>query len=230
MSVYQSVWVQDLGLFDSDKYVLLSRTQWLNDNIINCSQKLISSECSYKEFQNTQLGKKLSFKKIEWTDQFIQILHTGNHWPTVSNVNCIEGSVNVYDSKYKHISKDTLRQICSFLRSKYDVVKFHLVNIQTQPNDCDCGVFAIAVAMELAVNSDPSKFRYNVSQMRNHLLDCFEARKISIFPKQSDRNVTEKYVKVVIEPVYCICRMPFDERKHMRRCNNCCKPYHGMCS
>ena len=149
-----SLWIQQLGIFIEDMYILQSNTQWLNDNIINCAQKLLKTDYpNIQGFQNTQLGKKLSFKMIDWEHPFIQILHVnGNHWVTVSNVGCEKGFINIYDSQYRYVSKATLRQICCFLTPDTRIMKFGLVNIQRQPTNCECGLLAIATATEVAIS------------------------------------------------------------------------------
>ena len=46
--------------------------------------------------QSTVLGKTLAYE-IQ-TEQFIQILHAGSDWITVSNIGCEPGHINVFDS------------------------------------------------------------------------------------------------------------------------------------
>ena len=65
-------------------------------------------------------------------------------------------------------------QICSFWRPKGDYVTINMVIIQTQPNGCDCGVFAIANATELAFGKDPLLCRYDTEGMQIHFLQCLE--------------------------------------------------------
>ena len=56
-----------------------------------------------------------------------------------------------------------------------------MVNIQTQPNGCDCGVFAIKNATELAFGKDPLLCRYDTEVMQKHFLQCLENRKTNVF-------------------------------------------------
>lgn len=224
------MWIKSLGLFIADKYILHSKSQWLNDSIINCFQTLLKSQYpNFQGFQNTQLRKTLKFETINWEQPFIQILHVnGNHWIVVSNIYSEKGCIDIYDSQCKYISKATLRQICCFLNPNIRVIKFGLVNIQWQPTDCECGLFAIAVATELANGNNPSKFRFSVEKMRQHVLECFENENFVMFPS-SDRVITEKYNKVVVESLFCTCYMPFDEKQKMRSCDHCQILHHLDC-
>lgn len=55
----------------------------------------------------------------------------------------------------------------------------------------DCGLFAIAFALELAINSnvDVTKLRYEQSEMRTHLIACLKMDKLTPFPiSQSQRR------------------------------------------
>ena len=45
--------------------------------------------------------------------------------------------------------------------------------VQQQHGACDCGVFAVAFALHVALGDDPQKILFEQSQMRPHLLRCF---------------------------------------------------------
>ena len=65
--------------------------------------------------------------------------------------------------------------------------------------------------------------------MRQHLKSCFERGKLDPFPKESDRYVTLEYDKIVTERLFCVCYMPFDEKRNMIKCNHCSVLYHLDC-
>ncbi|XP_068743620.1 uncharacterized protein [Montipora capricornis] len=54
--------------------------------------------------------------------------------------------------------------------------------VQQQLNTSDCGVFAIAFATCLVYGQNPSQVRFNIPMMRPHLLNCFKARAMQLFP------------------------------------------------
>ena len=58
-----------------------------------------------------------------------------------------------------------------------------------QPNSNDCGVFAAAIATELTHYSDPALCRWDTSKMRQHLLLCLEAGKMTRFPTLGKRQI-----------------------------------------
>lgn len=86
---------------------------------------------------------------------FIQPVHVqDNHWITVSNIDVKQKShyrdgVCVYDSGLgPHISKSTKEIICQFVKPTSEYLIFDTINIQSQPNLSDCGLYAIACATE----------------------------------------------------------------------------------
>jgi len=48
----------------------------------------------------------------------------------------------------------------------------------------DCSMFAIAVITSLLFGEDPGKVMYKQEKLRKHLIECFTARKLSLFPKE----------------------------------------------
>lgn len=70
-------WIKALGLYESDKEVLLSQSE-LTDSIVNATQVLLSTQFpAIGGFQNTLLGNKLQFKPVSRETSSIQIHHTG---------------------------------------------------------------------------------------------------------------------------------------------------------
>ena len=49
-------------------------------------------------------------------------------------------------------------------------------------NTADCGVFAIAFATAICNGQDPEKLLFKTSEMRKHLHDCLENKKMQQFP------------------------------------------------
>lgn len=93
------------------------------------------------------------------------------------------------------------------------VVQVKIPRVQQQPNGIDCGLFAIANVVEfcLAPDSFNTRIVYDVSKMRQHLIECLENGTLSAFPKEKERgrvklnSITCKVVKI---PVWCHCKMP----------------------
>ena len=155
-----NVWLKDFDLCMSDKKILESPDQWLK-----AAQVILSKQCGGKivGLQHTQCTKS-GFKPLIPNSKFIQILHiSGCHWIVASNItpsdqSCSLSSVGIYDSiKIMSVSDHLKKQICSFahpMSGTYYI--FDIIEIQSQPNSSDCGLFAIACATELIEGFDPA--------------------------------------------------------------------------
>ena len=52
----------------------------------------------------------------------------------------------------------------------------------TQNGNVDCGI-AIAYAIDIVARNNPTTTVYNQSEMRQHLLECFQNHKMKPFPR-----------------------------------------------
>ena len=69
-------------------------------------------------------------------------------------------AVTLYDSlRPPSVSQDLQKNICSFFKCNSLVLHFDMADVMKQPNMDDCGVFAAAIATELAHYSDPALCR-----------------------------------------------------------------------
>ena len=69
----ECMWLQKLS--KGDEHILLSG-EWLNDTIVNASQRLIAKSFSLcNGLQDTNLGQTLAFEIQRFP--FVQVLHTG---------------------------------------------------------------------------------------------------------------------------------------------------------
>ena len=161
--------------------VILSPTGWLTGDIIQQAQVLLQKEYSAIEgFQWPTLGPACNFNVV--SGEFVHILHTGsNHWVCVSSIRCLPGHVHLHDSLYQDaISQDVEDQTNDLLSGRLASVQFVYVKQQTNGSDCD--VFAIAIATCLALGTNPSHVTFDIQGMRPHLVACFKAEKMSMFP------------------------------------------------
>lgn len=233
------IWLSNHLLTLTDKSILQSNS-WLNDKLINAAQRILKKDINkILGWQATQCCMKLSkFCIVPHTAPFIQILHANeNHWVTVSNVNVHGGSltntVYVYDSKkIFSVSNSLIDMVCSFFKPPTSPLHFDIINMQTQENNDDCGLFAIASATELAYGKDPCTCDWDCFKMRQHLLNCLEANSISPFPTKGKRLV--RFGCRIRNPgqkteIYCVCRMPHDSKQAMIRCSYCTIWYHKDC-
>ena len=123
------------------------------------------------------------------------------------------------------------RTICSFYKTTCNIVLFDIINVENQRNSHDCGVYALAFATKLAHRKDPSLCRWDGSDMRQHLITCFEERKLSCFPTIGRRRTPlgRRVRKFYSETLYCKCRQPNDPKRAMIACDKCWLWFHKDC-
>ena len=170
----------------------LRKGKWLTDEHMNLAQSLLKDQFPHIDgLQTTVLSEKDAF--VTQQHEALQIhFVAGNHWVTSSS---FRKEVALYDSKYSgklHPSlTHQLARIYWSLVNDMDedgesdpwpelVVK--IPEVQQQRGACDCGVFAVAFALHVALRDDPQKILFEQSQMRPHLLRCFENWKLEPFP------------------------------------------------
>ena len=164
----QEVWVNNGAycLSHSDQEIVLSRRGWLTDKIIHAAQILLLQ--FFPDMQPPVLQKVFAFQVHSG-----EIIHVrNNHWCVVSTVDCGTGAVHVYDSLYKPISKETVRQIASLVNSPSSELRVTMMDVEKQSNGSDCGVLAIAYAFDLCSGLNPCTVRFDHSKIRSHLATC----------------------------------------------------------
>ena len=193
----ENMWLEKFELYVRGRVILESSDNWLNDNIVCAAQFLLCQQSKGKivGWQHTQCAKT-GFKALPAKSAFIQILHVSScHWILVSNVNPRDGggflrSVGIYDSnRMMSVSKALKNEICSFVKPTCDIYTFDIMNIQTQTNSSDCGLFAIACATELVDGQDPVVCNWDQTMMRSHLIKCLTEGKMVRFPCTKRRRI-----------------------------------------
>ena len=123
-----SMWVS--GLTTKDEEVLLTDGEWLPDNIINASQKLIKERYPHVcGFQNVCLGQTLGFEVTR--GEFVQILHTGRgHWVTISTIGCENSEVQVFDSMPPAVTSSIKKQIATLVRNEEKNIILRYNNVE----------------------------------------------------------------------------------------------------
>ena len=91
------------------------------------------------------------------------------------------GKVHLYDSLFHDIiSQEVEDQTNDLLGGNLDSLDF--VPVQQQTNNSDCGVFAIAFAVSLALGTDPMHVTFDIRRMHPHLIACLKDKKLNMFP------------------------------------------------
>lgn len=214
-------WIPALDLLDSDKIALMDRSDWITDSIVDAAQSLIGELCPIGGLQKVCCGMSMAFT-VEPTE-FIQILCTGyNHWILISTLGTVHPTVMVYDSLYCTVNSFVERQIATLLNTNAKEVDLQFVNVQMQYGGTDCGIFAIAFATALALGHAPESLHFKQDSMRQHLLECLQSRKMTMFPCDRTRRANKRMKNVQKMNVYCTCRLP--EFGEMIKCS-CCKEW-----
>ena len=164
----------------ADKETIMNG-QELNDLHIHMAQKLLSSQ--YPNISGLQTTLYQYKQPLASSKNAIQIIHVqGNHWITISTINCEEGEVGVYDSLYNSIDKNTHELINHLVPGLHITLK----ECQKQEGIVDCGLFSIAISTSLAFSLANEicqpKFIFNQKEMRSHLIKCYEQNKLTPFP------------------------------------------------
>lgn len=155
-----------------------------------------------------------------------------NHWVCVASDGDQE-EIKLLDSLNLKISRSLLLQIAAMFKPADITVSKLYVNrlpVQQQTGTLDCGLFAIAFAVELCNGEDPSKMVFIQEKMRDHLLTCLEKRKFDLFPKKRHRSkkITVSCL-VTTYNIHCFCRYPETYDKKMVECCQCKEWYHFSC-
>ena len=171
-------WVQFNGIvlsqLDKDQ---LREGRWLNDKHINYAQSLLKKQFPHIDGWRETL---LIHRKQEKIKQGVQIIHTcGNHWIVASTLGSSTSDIQIFDSLYSSVDKET-QSIILNLFERNGQPKLTMSKISKQEGVNDCGVFAIAAATALAFGSAPVQLHQ--SGMRQHLLKCFEDGSMTPFP------------------------------------------------
>ena len=125
------MWIANLGMNESDKESLLHPTGWLTDNIMNAAQELLRMQFpDLLGLQSVILGQTMSFK-IQ-AGEFLQILHSVNHWVTISTLGSQCSSVKLYDSHYTGIPSLLQAQIATMLCTDQDQIEVEIQSVSSQ--------------------------------------------------------------------------------------------------
>ena len=222
--------------FNNSIHNAIIENKWLSDELLNLAQTILFKNFPLiRGFEDTTLGP-LNMFSVQ-TGEFIQVLHENNHWVTVSSPT--ESPISVvylYDSSQKEsLNKNLVKQIARLRKSEDAELRIISKAVLQQGNRCDCGIFAIAFATDIAYNHKPEQRTYNQSVIRKHLLAQLENKTMTPFPQQTKRvkrgkEVTHRF------PLYCKCRVPFfeddpkeDKGFFMAFCSVCGEYYHKRC-
>ena len=142
----------------------------------------------------------------------ILFLSDRNHWIVLARGP--EGDeVHIYDSSNSYgqgYSRETSKAICQKAYCFSATLRIINMPVQYQPNNFDCGVFAIAFATDCVFNTKLETATYKTGVMRTHLKECLTQNKFKPFPKITNRsNRCKSYITYT--DVFCVCRWNIDD-------------------
>ena len=121
---------------------------------------------------------------------------------------------------------DVANQIAAFSYCELAEIVVEVLPVQQQTNCVDCGLFVIAFPTSVAPNENPVRRVYDTTKLRQHLVSCLEAGKMSVFPSHSTNEKKDFKATLNAIEIYCSCRMPYDntsEDDNMIECTKCCE-------
>lgn len=193
-------------------------------HISNASQLLRQQFPQIQGLQSPVYGQALTFQKAE--APFVQIVHTGgSHWSTIAGAP--DSTVKVYDSLFPGISLSVKMQAAAIIRPERSHLLFEMERTQFQQGGADCGLFAIAYAVDYCYGNNPATKRYHQGEMRQHLLQCVQKGALTPFPSSSVR--CSRPVEQMRVRLHCDCRLPEDGEEEMAYCPCCRTWFHKSC-
>ena len=240
----QRVWIKDLGLSLKEKY-FIKKDQWVTSESM-CAVAIIAKEQfpSVAGLQDTGYVPHFIETDNKWiyalpmvkqcTRNSVQIHHNGkNHW--VVSVKIGE-NIYVVDSMMNPnvpLSASLQIQIAQLYSDGGNEIEVLLPNTNQQTNGSDCGVFAIGNLTYLCRCIQENVIplfdkQFDETQIRNHLMRCFESREISKFPTTKCDQLV-KFVKTKIPTECSSCHKP-NLYEDMIECSNCSMWIHYSCN
>ena len=157
---------------------------------------------------------------------------SSEHWLCVSC--CGNGVIQVMDSlgSFMMLNLATVLQICKIysVPQNHTTLKLRKLPVQQQNGTLDCGLFAVAYAVEVCAGNSPADVSFNQKQMRSHLYTCLSDGVMSPFPEVSRAreflpHPTDRSLNI---KVYYTCKLP-EYDSFMIECESCKQWYHCSC-
>ncbi|CAG2237060.1 unnamed protein product [Mytilus edulis] len=192
--------------------------KYLCSDIIISTQNLLKFEFpEINGFQETTLAPvKLNGKWVSETgfqsqeSPSVQIHHNGNaHW--VLSLQTRDGNIYLLDSLSLNLTTSLEYQLTQIYGKDKKKLIIRIPDVQKQQNSIDCGLFAIANALEFCQTGfkGGTHITYEQKYMREHLIHCLENGKFTHFPKnyfgKTPKNLK---TKTHIISINCDCGKP----------------------
>ncbi|CAH1272977.1 PKD1L3 [Branchiostoma lanceolatum] len=212
------------------KEVALTYLQMLTDDHIQAAQMLLRRQ--YPALQGLE-GPAVGLCDdgfVKMTGKGLQIHHNNHqHWVLSSYT---DGKVCLYDSLSVPMTPSLQIQLyqsyAAFADQTRNTLTVFLPNVQRQKNVSDCGLFAIAWAVDIAEGQDVSRVVYDNRKMRSHLKTCFKQGNLTPFPLLSSNRKNEGQTKKHQIKLVCHCEQG-ERLGRMETCKACGRMLHVNC-
>ena len=108
------------------------------------------------------------------------------------------------------MSRSLEQQIAQVYGGGKSQLTVHSLSVQQQVGLKDCGLFAVAFAVEVCQSHDPSRVSYDQSKMRSHFALCLQEGHLVTFPKgkKSQESIPRPKGRSITIPVLAkpVCR------------------------
>ena len=174
-------WAIDLGLHKEDKDIICNG-DWITDKHVSAMNTLLTAQFPTQQGLQDSLLLAWHCRYESGASNFVQIINISRqHWVCASNVLSSPGVVEVFDSmpKYSFDSSILKKHVATILKTSFDL---HHIEVQRQIGSDDCGLFAIAFAVDLCLGKDPHVMSYKQDHLRSHYIECVDKRLFTQFP------------------------------------------------
>ena len=134
-------------------------------------------------------------------------------------------------SSHEDWPDDMVLQIASLYMCDERYLFIEQLPVQQQIGKVDCGLFALAFAVESCQGSDLSRVTFDQNEMRKHLLLCLERGCLKSFPKKHQSRCDKHAIPLDHSyKFYPCCQMPEFYGEFMVECDGCGEWIHCDCA
>lgn len=134
-------------------------------------------------------------------------------------------------SSHEDWPDDIILDIASIYKCDRRYLSIEQLPVQQQDGNVDCGLFALAFAIESCQGGDLSKVTFDQLQMRAHLLHCLERGCLKRFPIKHKCQNNKRAVPLNHSyKLYQCCQMPEFYGDFMVECDGCGLWVHCDCA
>ena len=200
--------IAGVKVLPSDFDILKRSSGWLNGRLINAGQSLLKAKFpGTLGLQDVGRAQTCSFAEEE-EGEFVQIINCfSNHWVCVTNKNCKQNEVKVYDSmRTGDLCPNGKEAIASLVKTTRTYFSLTFPDVQQQDGGFDYGLYALAFGYSLCAGTDLAKLVYIQAEFRSHFLRCLMREEVTDFPHDAIMKVPGKSLLRRCK-VFCLCRL-----------------------